>query len=120
MDHKIKGIPEYLSAQVDEEVKKQSQEISAALIGLMVEHFMGQFIRDVFCSLHPDESKWCAKIGFRGTTYYLGTFNKKEDAIKARREGEELHDDFIEWYYSQYLPSRQKKITANQRFAGVE
>ncbi|MCD7857857.1 MAG: hypothetical protein LUG55_08690 [Clostridiales bacterium] len=57
MDHKIKGIPKDLSAQVDEEVKKQSQEISAALMGLMVEQFMGQFICDVFCSLRPDESK---------------------------------------------------------------
>ncbi|MCD8383318.1 MAG: hypothetical protein LUC30_10500 [Clostridiales bacterium] len=53
MDHKIKGIPNDLSAQVGEEVKKQSQEISAALMGLMVE----QFIRDVFCSFRPDESK---------------------------------------------------------------
>lgn len=74
-----------------------------------------------YTGVYPtQQGKWCAKIGFRGTTYYLGTFNKKEDAIKARRQGEELHDDFIEWYYSQYLPSRQKKITANKRIAGVE
>ncbi len=45
--------------------------------------------------------RWVAQIGFKGKTYYLGSYSDKEDAVKARQRGEEMHDSFIEWYYSQ-------------------
>lgn len=44
--------------------------------------------------------KWVAQITFKRKTYYLGSYEKIEDAVKARRRGEEMHDDFLEWYYS--------------------
>lgn len=44
--------------------------------------------------------KWAAQITFRGKTYFLGAYDKKEDAIKARQRGEEMHDEFLEWYHS--------------------
>lgn len=47
--------------------------------------------------------KWAAQITFRNKTYYLGTYDKIEDAIKARKRGEEMHEDFLEWYYKEYL-----------------
>lgn len=47
--------------------------------------------------------KWAAQITFRGKTYYLGAYDKIEDAIKARKRGEEMHDDFLKWYYEIYL-----------------
>jgi len=43
--------------------------------------------------------KWSAQITFKGRTYYLGSFDNIEDAVKARKTGEEMHDDFLEWYY---------------------
>ena len=43
---------------------------------------------------------WTAQISFKGKTYYLGTFHNIEDAIKARKKGEEMHDAFIEGYYN--------------------
>lgn len=45
--------------------------------------------------------RWIAQITFRRKTYYLGSYVKKEDAITARKRGEEMHDDFLEKYYSQ-------------------
>ena len=42
--------------------------------------------------------KWIAQITFKRKTYYLGSFNRFEDAVRARKRGEELHDDFLEWY----------------------
>lgn len=47
--------------------------------------------------------KWVAQIGFKGKTYYLGAYSDKQDAVEARKRGEELHDDFIEWYYSKRM-----------------
>lgn len=46
--------------------------------------------------------KWMAQITFKKKTYYLGSYDKIEDAIKARQRGEEMHDDFLEWYYQRH------------------
>ncbi len=46
--------------------------------------------------------KWAAQITFRGKTYYLGSYSEKEEAVKARRRGEELHDDFLAWYHENF------------------
>ena len=43
--------------------------------------------------------KWVAQITFKRKTYYPGTYEKIEDAAKSRQRGEEMHDDFLEWYY---------------------
>lgn len=48
--------------------------------------------------------KWVAQITFRGKTFYLGSYDDKEEAILARRRGGELHDDFLEWYHANYPP----------------
>ena len=46
--------------------------------------------------------KYLAKIVFRGKPYFLGYYKNIEDAVKARQRGEEMHDDFLDWYYSVY------------------
>lgn len=46
--------------------------------------------------------KWAAQITFKKKTYYLGSYSRKEDAIKAREKGEEMWDHFLEWYYETY------------------
>lgn len=43
--------------------------------------------------------KWTAQITFKRKTYYLGSYKNIEDAVKARKTGEEMHDNFLEWYY---------------------
>ncbi|MCD7778445.1 MAG: transcriptional regulator [Clostridiales bacterium] len=52
--------------------------------------------------------KWCAQIGFRGKNYYLGSYDKIEEAIEARKRAEVMHDEFIDWYYNVYLPSKNR------------
>lgn len=47
--------------------------------------------------------KWAAQITFRRKTYYLGVYENLEDAVRARRRGEEMHDDFLRWYYLEHL-----------------
>jgi hypothetical protein len=55
-------------------------------------------------------SKWLAKIGFKGKSYYLGRYDKLEDAAKARRIAEnKLHGDFLEWYHGEYLKGLEKE-----------
>lgn len=51
--------------------------------------------------------KWNAQIGFKGKTYFLGSYDRKEDAVKARARGTEMHDQFLEWYYKTH-PSKLK------------
>lgn len=46
--------------------------------------------------------KWHAQITFKGKTYALGTYAKIEDAVRARRHGEEMHENFIKWYYENH------------------
>lgn len=55
--------------------------------------------------------KWRAQITFKGKTYYLGSYEKLEDAVKARKRGEEMHDDFLEWYYAEH--KKKKPDTKN-------
>lgn len=44
--------------------------------------------------------RYRAYIGFKGKRFYLGTFEKYEDAVSARLEAEEtVHDGFLETYY---------------------
>ncbi len=45
--------------------------------------------------------KWVAQIGFQGKKYHLGTFDRIEDAIDARKQGEKMYDDFLSQYYSE-------------------
>lgn len=52
--------------------------------------------------LNQRSGKWVAQITFKGKTYYLGSYSDKHEAVKARERGEELHDDFLAWYYANY------------------
>lgn len=54
-------------------------------------------------------NRWVAQITFKGKTYYLGSYEKIEDAIAARKRGEELHEEFIHWYYFEYKKSSEPK-----------
>lgn len=45
---------------------------------------------------------WTAQITFKGKTYYLGTYPTILEAVEARKLGEEMYDDFLEWYYRKY------------------
>ena len=45
------------------------------------------------------DGRWRAQITFKRKTYYLGTFDDIQDAVRARKRGEEMHDEFLEWYY---------------------
>lgn len=44
--------------------------------------------------------RWVARIGFQGKTYYLGSYERLEDARAARLRGEEMYDEFLDWYHS--------------------
>ncbi len=47
--------------------------------------------------------KWVAQITFKGRTYYLGSFVRIEDAVKARKTAEEcMYGEFLEWYYASH------------------
>lgn len=53
--------------------------------------------------------KWVAQITFKGKTYYLGSHEKLEDAVKARRRGEEIHEDFLSWYYQNHTVPEKRE-----------
>lgn len=47
--------------------------------------------------------KWSAEIMFKGKKYYLGRYEDKADAIKARKTAErEIFGVFLEWYAQNY------------------
>lgn len=42
------------------------------------------------------KGKWMAQVVFKGKSYYLGRYEDKEEAVKARKEAEEkLHKEFL-------------------------
>lgn len=51
--------------------------------------------------------KWAAQITFKGKTYYLGCYAEKSDAVRARKRGEEMHDEFLRWYYLEHMGLEQ-------------
>lgn len=51
---------------------------------------------------HAKDGRWMAYINFKKKRYNLGGYKTKEEAIKARKRGEEMHADFLEWYDSVY------------------
>lgn len=51
---------------------------------------------------------WTAQITFKNKTYYLGNFADIEDAVLARKQGEEVYEEFLSWYYSVYRQNAQK------------
>lgn len=57
---------------------------------------------------------WVARISFKKKRYYLGGFARKEDAIKARARGEEMRDDFLDWYYENYPDKKPKGEQGSQ------
>lgn len=59
--------------------------------------------------------KWGARITFKRKDYFLGSYDKIEDAVKARKRGEEMHDDFLEWYYSEYCGEGAKANKGNKK-----
>ncbi len=53
--------------------------------------------------------KWIAQINFKGKAYYLGSYADIQDAVRARRQGEEMHDMFLEWYYENHSSASARK-----------
>lgn len=60
-------------------------------------------VRGVY--LNKKTNRWVAQITFKGKTYYLGSYEKKEEAAQARLLGEKMYSDFLEWYYKEYRNS---------------
>ncbi len=51
---------------------------------------------------------WRATICFQGKRHYLGTYRRHEDAVKARKRGEEqFHDSFLQAFDA----ARQAQVT---------
>ncbi len=59
------------------------------------------------CFLTRDQ-KWAAYINFQKKRYRLGLYKDKDEAIRARTIAEEMHEDFIDWYYQEYLPAQEQ------------
>ncbi len=59
---------------------------------------------------HSRNGKWDAYITFKKKRYWLGSYDKIEDAVKARKCGEEMHDAFLEWYYSTCEQSKKSGL----------
>lgn len=57
-----------------------------------------------------ERSKWKAQIRFKGKPYYLGRYEDKIYAIRARKDAEDaLFGNFLKWFASEY-PDRWQKM----------
>lgn len=55
-------------------------------------------------------NKWVAQITFKGKNYYLGRYDKIEEAAKIRKIAEEkIFGDFLKWFAEEF-PERWEKI----------
>ena len=41
-----------------------------------------------------------AFITFKKKTYNLGSFSDIQDAVQARKKGEEMYEEFLDWFHS--------------------
>lgn len=58
-----------------------------------------------------NKGKWRVQISFQGKRYYLGRFDKIEDAIESKKNAEEAKNgDFLKWYQETYS-ERSKDLT---------
>ncbi len=58
--------------------------------------------------LNRRKQKWIAQIGFKGKNYYLGMYEKIEEAVEARKKAEDrIYGEFLDWYYETY-PDKKK------------
>ena len=58
------------------------------------------------------EGKWRAQIMFKRKNYYLGDFDKIEDATRVRKLAEDkIHGEFLEWYENEY---KQQRVVENE------
>lgn len=58
---------------------------------------------------HLKNGKWRAQITFKGKRYYLGSYEKLEDAVVARQRGERFHKEFLEDYYKEHPEQLERK-----------
>lgn len=57
---------------------------------------------------NPRSEKWVAQITFKSRTYYLGSFDRLEDAVDMRRKAEtQIFGNFLSWYYGLYPEKKQ-------------
>lgn len=55
-------------------------------------------------SWDKSRQKWQAYIKFKGKNYFLGRYDKKEDAAKIRKVAEDkVFGEFLEWYNTQKI-----------------
>lgn len=99
-------------------ILKQNLKIVDGTSVTMIENRMKKPIRSnkSGCSgvYYSEKQKlWRAQITFKGKTYYLGTYTTLADAVKARKRGEEMYENFLEWYHREYLSDRQVSQDAN-------
>lgn len=68
-------------------------------------------------SMNKRVGKWVAYINFKKKRYYLGSYRELSDAIKARKEAEQLlHDPLIEEMWENMTEnSRRKYLASNPR-----
>lgn len=68
-------------------------------------------VRGVYYSSR--RNKWIAQIMFRQKCYYLGGYDKIEDAAEARAAAEEkIFGDFLKWYEEEYPGKAERKKQA--------
>ena len=61
----------------------------------------------------PRREKWLAYLTFQKKRHYLGSYEKKEDAVKARlRAEQEFHDPVIEKHWDRMPKKRQDEYLA--------
>ncbi len=59
------------------------------------------------------KQRWRASICFKGKRYYLGSYARFEDAVQARKRGEEqLHDEFLR-EFTKTAPDVQVSVDSN-------
>lgn len=62
---------------------------------------------------HRKSGGWVAYINFKKKRYNLGSYKTREEAIKARQCGEEMHDNFLKWYYETHRAQKNADVEGN-------
>ena len=56
-----------------------------------------------YTGVQSDHGRWRAVITFKKKVYYLGTYDKLEQAVQVRQQAENrLFGEFLDWYYAEH------------------
>lgn len=84
-------------------IKNHSRLIDGTSVDLIERKKIRKNNTSGYTGVQARGNRWIAVITFKKKVYYLGIYDRIEEAVQARKKAEDrLFGEFLDWYYSEY------------------